>query len=91
MAIDEKSNYYDEGGIEVISIIKAKLTPEQYEGFLLGNALKYLCRVNFKGDKERDIEKAAVYLSLAKKEFNNNHCLDIAHISAMRDTVEGRR
>ena len=85
MAIDEKSNYYDEGGLEVISIIKAKLTPEQYEGFLLGNALKYICRANFKKSKERDIEKANIYLSLAKKEF------EISNTATIRDIMEGRR
>ena len=30
MAIDEKSSYYDAGGIECIKIIKAKLTEEQF-------------------------------------------------------------
>lgn len=65
MSKDIKSNYYDEGGIEVLDIIKAKLTTEQYKGYLLGNALKYQCRLNFKGcsdaEKLRDAEKAANY------------------------------
>jgi len=65
MAKDDKAKYYDAGNIETIAIIKAKLTPEQYKGFLLGNTLKYNCRLNFKhpmaGDKLRDIEKTAVY------------------------------
>lgn len=64
MAIDNKSDYYDAGGIETLKIIKAKLTPEQYEGFLMGNAIKYLARANFKGAKFRDIEKASIYLKL---------------------------
>jgi hypothetical protein len=67
MSVDEKASYYDAGGVEVIKIIKAKLTPEQYEGFLLGNAMKYLCRLNFKQQKERDIEKAAKYMSLLRE------------------------
>lgn len=46
MAKDEKSGYYDVGGIEVLEVIKAKLTDEQYKGFLMGNALKYLLRCN---------------------------------------------
>jgi len=61
MSRDPKSNYYDEGGIETIDIIKAKLTPEQFRGYLLGNALKYQCRMNYKGTTERDAEKAAYY------------------------------
>ena len=63
MSRDPNSNYYDAGGIETLDIIKAKLTPEQYEGYLLGNALKYSCRVNFKTPeaRQRDAEKAANY------------------------------
>lgn len=61
MSRDNKSTYYDEGGIETLDVIKAKLTPEQYEGYLLGNAIKYACRLNFKGVKERDLEKLKNY------------------------------
>ena len=32
MSVDDKSTYYDEGGIETIAIIRAKLTQEQYAG-----------------------------------------------------------
>ena len=61
MTRDKKAEYYDAGGIEVQDIIKAKLTPEQYEGFLLGNVMKYSLRMNFKGCKDRDVEKIAFY------------------------------
>ena len=59
--LDEKSRYYDVGGIETLDIIRAKLTPEQYKGFLLGNILKYGCRANHKGCFERDLEKVGYY------------------------------
>ena len=59
--LDEKSRYYDAGGIETLDIIRAKLTPEQYKGFLLGNILKYGCRANHKGCFERDLEKVGYY------------------------------
>ena len=69
MSVDEKSSYYDAGGIETIDIIRAKLTPEQFSGYLVGNALKYLCRYNFKNNSDkRDVEKAIVYLSILVKE-----------------------
>ncbi len=58
---DPKSRYYDVGGIETLDIIKAKLTPEQYSGFLLGNIIKYSCRANYKGEFDRDIEKVRFY------------------------------
>ena len=61
MSKDKKSEYYDAGGIETIEIIKAKLTPEQYQGYLLGNIIKYSCRANFKKDFDRDIEKINKY------------------------------
>lgn len=61
MSRDTKSNYYDAGGIETLDVIKAKLTPEQFRGYLLGNALKYSCRMMHKGDPTRDAEKAANY------------------------------
>jgi len=64
MSIDSKAGYYDAGGIEVIEVIRAKLTPAQFEGFCLGNAIKYALRANFKGTKERDLEKFSVYSQL---------------------------
>ena len=64
MAIDKKATLIDVGGIETIEIFRAKLTDEQFAGFCLGNALKYLCRANHKEDFNRDIEKAIVYLTL---------------------------
>lgn len=73
MSRDSGASYYDAGGIETLDIIRSKLTPEQFEGFLLGNTLKYLCRYNFKHtdkeQKKRDIEKAEIYLSILKKEI----------------------
>lgn len=61
MSKDPKSTYYDAGGIEVIDVIKAKLTPEQYRGYLLGTAIKYALRMNFKESLERDSEKLEVH------------------------------
>ena len=67
MAVDEKSTYYDQGGYETIDIIKAKLTPEQFKGYLLGNLIKYSCRLNWKGMPERDAEKIDVYSGMLKE------------------------
>lgn len=41
MSRDKNSSYYDAGGIETLDVIKAKLTNDQYQGYLLGNAIKY--------------------------------------------------
>ena len=51
--------HYTKGGIETIDFIKAKLSPEQYRGYLRGNLLKYASRL---GDKDSDdAGKAAWY------------------------------
>lgn len=63
MSVDPKSSYYDQGGIETLKIIEAKLTPEQFEGYLLGNIIKYACRYNWKGAAERDAEKIKTYVT----------------------------
>lgn len=58
---DVAARYYDVGGVSFIDILRAKLTPEQRVGYLLGNCLKYAVRLNFKGIKKRDAEKLATY------------------------------
>jgi len=70
MAIDPKSNYYDCGGIEVMPIVKAKLTEEQFTGAMLSNIIKYACRCNFKGSFQRDVEKIKVYATLLDEVVN---------------------
>ena len=70
--LDPQSRYYDAGGIETIDVIKAKLTPEQLRGYLLGNLIKYSCRMNFKGSAVRDAEKCKYYAQwLAELEQEN--------------------
>lgn len=58
-------DHYTAGGVEVLDVLKAKLTPEQLFGFYIGNAIKYLTRLNFKGNKKLDLEKAHNYTGLA--------------------------
>ncbi|HNC11756.1 MAG TPA: DUF3310 domain-containing protein [Cyclobacteriaceae bacterium] len=58
--------YYKQGGLEPYQYLKMKLTPEQYEGWLLGDLIVYLSRYNFKHDalgQIEDIEKASWYLN----------------------------
>lgn len=57
-------NHYTHGDIEVIDYIKDKLTAEQFEGYCIGNVLKYVSRYRLKGGKE-DLRKAQVYLGWA--------------------------
>jgi len=64
MTLDPKSTHYDAGGIEAIDVISAKLTPEQFRGYVLGNLLKYAQRLNHKGQARRDAEKIRHYAEL---------------------------
>ena len=51
--------HYTKGGIETIDFIQAKLSPEEYRGYLRGNLLKYASRL---GEKDSDdAGKAAWY------------------------------
>lgn len=54
--------HYKVGGMEVIDILQAKLTPEQFEGFLLGNVFKYAFRYRHKNGTE-DLQKSQWYLN----------------------------
>jgi hypothetical protein len=56
-------DYYKVGGIEVIDYIKAKLTKEQYKGYLLGNIYKYSGRCQYKGEYEKDVIKLGQYVN----------------------------
>ncbi len=49
--------HYTSGNIEVIDFIL-----DQKLGYCLGNAVKYICRCNHKGNKRQDLEKAIQYL-----------------------------
>lgn len=54
--------HYTSGGIETIDFIRAKLAEEQFQGFLLGNTLKYLARYGKKDTALVDAKKARWYL-----------------------------
>jgi len=47
---------------ETITILQDKLTPEQFEGFCIGNAIKYLTRYRNKNVPIEDLKKAQWYL-----------------------------
>lgn len=58
-------DYYKQGGMEPYEYLKMKLTPDQYEGWLLGDLIVYLSSYNFKHDslgQIEDIKKASWYL-----------------------------
>lgn len=60
-------DHYVAGGIEAIDVIQAKLTREQFIGYLLGNILKYHMRHNYKNKPLQDTRKAGWYTNLLAK------------------------
>ena len=56
-------SHYQLNGVEAIDIIKTILTPEEYRGYLKGNALKCIIREPFKGNPAQDVAKAKWHLS----------------------------
>jgi hypothetical protein len=52
------------GELEVLDVLQAKMTKSQYEGFLLGNIIKYALRYNFAGEGISDMEKCFHYCEL---------------------------
>ena len=64
-------DHYKVGGIETIDFIKAKLTPEQFEGYLAGNVIKYISRYRHKNGAE-DLKKARVYLNWLIEEMEGD-------------------
>jgi hypothetical protein len=57
--------HYKKGGIECIDYLEAKLGTPAFEGFCIGNTLKYLSRLGEKGDRLEDMLKAQFYLNTA--------------------------
>lgn len=60
-AVNHPAHYRLFPGQEAIDIIQASLTPEEFRGYLKGNALKYRLRAGNKDDLRQDIDKAEWY------------------------------
>lgn len=54
--------HYRSKAVQPWAAMEAWMTPEQFRGFLRGNAIKYLARCDDKGGLQ-DLEKAAHYLA----------------------------
>lgn len=67
----EPVEHYNKGGIECIDAIKASMSSEEFQGYLKGNVMKYIWRWRHKG-KEKDLEKARVYVTWLKEEVDLN-------------------
>jgi hypothetical protein len=61
-------DHYSKRSIQPWDAMQQWMTPEQFAGFLIGNAQKYLARHNDKGGRQ-DIEKAKHYLEKYLESF----------------------
>ena len=59
--------HYKQGGLEVITILRKKMSKEEFKGFCKGNILKYVLRAEHKNGVE-DYKKAMQYLKWLIKE-----------------------
>jgi len=48
-------------GVEAIDVIKTMLSPEEYQGFLKGNILKYQLRLGKKDNVDKELVKIKDY------------------------------
>ena len=55
--------HYTSGDIECIDAMEAACTPEEFRGYLRMCVLKYLWRLNHKGNPLQDARKAQWYLN----------------------------
>lgn len=70
--VNHPQHYGGDTPYEVIKVLKAWLTPEEYVGFLKGNVIKYNARSSKKGAHLEDTRKAQWYqneLAVALAEF----------------------
>ena len=64
------ATHYMEGAMQAVQVMQAIMTHEQFEGFLMGNIIKYRMRAKYKGKYEEDIRKSnqyAYWLELLRK------------------------
>ena len=64
-------SHYMGRGMETIKTIRASMTSEQYQGFCMGNILKYLGRDPFKDAPVADIVKARDYIDFLLEEVKD--------------------
>lgn len=57
-------SHYTNGDIEVIDYMQDKLSPQEFEGYCIGNVIKYTSRYKKKNGVE-DLKKARWYLNRA--------------------------
>jgi hypothetical protein len=68
----KQNSHYTVGGIQPIEYMKQKMSKERYEGFCLGNVIKYTSRCEYKGTELNDLYKARDYLNWLIESLESN-------------------
>lgn len=75
IGVASKQEHYKKASMQPIQFMQTLMTAEQFDGFLLGQVIKYKCRENFKDQKASDINKARQYLYWLKL-HREGHIID---------------
>lgn len=67
--IINQPSHYTYGEIEPIEYMKAKMSDEEFRGFLKGSVIKYISRAGHKDNELEDYKKAQYYLTRLIKEL----------------------
>ncbi len=60
--VNHPKHYGGDTPFECIKVLKVWLSPDEYRGFLRGNAIKYLCRVGKKDNEVQELKKVSWYV-----------------------------
>lgn len=78
--------------MQAIDVIRATLTPEEYKGYLKGNALKYRLRAGEKDNLEQDIAKSnwyrkelTLFMNSPKIDWLKEHSQEVTAYKAYQD------
>lgn len=74
--------HYTTGKVECIDAIESALSPEEFKGYLRGNAIKYLWRYRHKGGLE-DLKKANWYLARLVRVENGPELVEVVAANAI--------
>ena len=55
--------HYDRAAIQPIDFMESNFTPDEYQGYLKGQVVKYISRYRYKGTPVPDLVKARTYLN----------------------------
>jgi hypothetical protein len=61
--------HYNQGSVECIEALQSCMNQDEYRGFLKGNIIKYLWRMNDKATPQQNIAKARWYLDTLDESY----------------------